>query len=76
MRAYQVIKNPLKIYQVEGGWIIGVKYESMAGTAYHNCVHTDDGKFVVYNSLEAAKEAAKTITELRNIPLLRRIEVI
>lgn len=74
-RFYQSLKGPLKIYEVNNGWIIGIKYVSVAGATIHNCVHNDDYMFVVYPSLEAAKEAAKTIMELRQIPLARRIVV-
>lgn len=76
MRFYQSLKGPLKIYSVEGGYVIGIKHDSnFGGTVAHNCVHNDSYVFVLYSSLELAKAAAEKIMELRKIPIRQRIEV-
>lgn len=76
MRFYQSLRGPLKIYQVEGGYVIGIKHDSnFGGTVAHNCVHNDAYMFVLYSSMEQAKEAAERIMELRKIPIRQRIEV-
>lgn len=74
MRFYQSLKT-LKIHKVGEVYVIGIKHTSLGGTVIHNCVHNDDYVFVVYPSLERAKEAAKALMELRKIPLMTRIEV-
>jgi mannose/fructose/N-acetylgalactosamine-specific phosphotransferase system component IIB len=75
MRFYQSLKGPLKIYQEGSVYVIGIKHTSQMGTVVHNCVHTDDYIFVVFASLELAKEAAKKLNEIRTIPIGKRIEV-
>jgi hypothetical protein len=75
MRFYISLKTQLKILPVEGGYVIGVKHLSVGGTAIHNCVHNDGYVFVVYPTIESAREAAKHIMELRKIPLRNRLEV-
>ena len=77
MRIYQSLKIALKIIEVDGGWIIGFRHDSgIAGNVAHNVVHSDDYVFVVYPTKEQAKQAAETIMQLRQIPLLRRLEIL
>lgn len=73
---YQSLKHPLKIIAVDGGFIIGLKYTSVAGTVAHNCVHNDSYVFVVYPTKDEAQAAAEKIMELRKIPLRKRLEVV
>ena len=75
MRFYQSLRIPLKIIEVDGGYIIGFKHTSVAGTVAHNAIHNDNYVFVVYPSKEQAKAAAEHIMALRKIPLINRIVV-
>lgn len=70
-RFYQKVRVKLSILKVDGGYIIGYKH---LGTS-HNFVHRDDFVFVIYPSLERAKEAAKAISSLRSIPLRHKLKV-
>jgi hypothetical protein len=72
---YAQLSKKLSILQVDGGYVIGFRSDTLDKVA-HNAIHNEDYTWVIYPTKKAAIEAASKINELRAIKYMQYVKVL